>query len=72
MISLMLVVALVCFLAGITTAVFFMLFIAIRKGDRPERILGARNSRIDSCARSVLRSGTWPNVPVYRDGREGD
>ena len=49
-----------------------MLFIAIRKGDRPERILGDQNSRVDTCARGVLGSGTWPNVPVYRDDRKGD
>ena len=70
--SLVLVVALVAFLTGAATAVFLMLFIAIRKGDRPERILGNQGSRLDSCARSVLGSGTWPNVPVYRDDRKGD
>jgi hypothetical protein len=70
--SFVLVVALVAFLAGATATAFLMLFIAIRKGDRPERILGSQNSRLDSCARSVLGSGTWPNVPVYRDDRESD
>ena len=70
--SLVLVVALVAFLAGAAATAFLMLFIAIRKGDRPERILGSRNSRLDTCARSVLGSGTWPNVPVYRDDRESD
>ena len=70
--SFVLVVALVAFLAGAAAAVFLMLFIAIRKGDRPERILGNENSRLDTCTRRVLGSGTWPNAPVYRDGRKGD
>lgn len=66
MASFLLVVALIAFLAGAVTAVFLMLFIGIRKGDRPERIRGARNSPLDTCARSTLGSGTWPNVPLYR------
>ena len=70
--SFVLVVALVAFLAGAAAAVFLMLFIAIRKGDRPERILGRQDSRLSTCARGVLGSGTWPNVPVYRDDRESD
>ena len=70
MTSLMLVVALIAFLAGVTAAVFLMLFIGIRKGDRPERILGTRNAPLGTCARSVLGSRTWPDVPVYRPDRE--
>jgi hypothetical protein len=58
MASIVLVVAIVAFSAGVTTAVFLMLFIGIRKGDRPERITGTRNSMLDSCTRSVLGSGT--------------
>ena len=72
MASFVLVVALVAFLGGIATAVFLMLFIGIRKGDRPERIVGTRNSPLGSCTRSVIGSGTWPNVPVYRADREDD
>ena len=72
MASLVLVVALIAFLAGVTAAVFLMLFIGIRKGDRPERILGTRNAPLDACARGALGSGTWPNVPVYRPDREDD
>lgn len=72
MASLVLVVALITFLGGIATAVFLMLFIGIRKGDRPERIVEARNSPLGSCTRSVLGSGTWPNVPVYHADREDD
>jgi hypothetical protein len=65
MTSLVLVAALVSFLAGVATAVFLMLFTGIRRGDRPERIAGTLNSRLDARARSVLGSCTWPNVPVY-------
>jgi hypothetical protein len=72
MASFVLVIALVAFLSGAAAAVFLMLFIAIRKGDRPERILGDQDSRLDTCARNVLGSGTWPNVPVYRGDRKGD
>jgi hypothetical protein len=72
MVSFVLVVALIAFSAGVTAAVFLMLFIGIRKGDRPERIVGTLNTPFDSCTRSVLGSGTWPNVPVYHAGREDD
>jgi hypothetical protein len=72
MTSLVLAAALISFLAGVTAGVFLMLFIGIRKGDRPERIAGTRNSPLDSCTRSVLGSGTWPSVPVYRPGQEDD
>jgi hypothetical protein len=71
MASFVLVITLVAFLSGAATAVFLMLFIAIRKGDRPERILD-QDSRLGTCARNVLGSGTWPNAPVYRGDRKGD
>lgn len=72
MASLVPVIALTAFLAGAATAVFLMLFIGIRRGDRPERIAGTGNSPLDACTRSVLGSRTWPNTPVYRPDREGD
>ena len=72
MASLVLVVALIAFLAGVAAAVFLMLFIGIRKGDRPERVTGPRNSPLDRCARSLIGSDTWPNAPVYRPGRKDD
>lgn len=72
MASLVLVVALISFLAGVTAAVFLMLFIGIRRGDRPERITGHRNSPLDRCTRSLIGSGTWPNVPVCRPDRKDD
>ena len=72
MISLVLVVALVAFAAGAAAAVFLMLFTAIHRGDRPERILGNRDAPLDAAARAVLGSRTWPNVPVYRPGPDDD
>ena len=72
MISLVLVVALVAFVAGAAAGVFLVLFTAIRRGDRPERILGNRNAPLDAAARAVLGSRTWPNTPVYRPGPEDD
>jgi hypothetical protein len=72
MISLVLVVALVAFVAGAAAAVFLMLFTAIRRGDRPERILGSPNAPLDASARAVLGSRTWPNTPVCRPGPDDD
>jgi hypothetical protein len=59
-------------MVGAATAVFIMLFIGIRRGDRPERILGDVNTPLDASIRAVLGSRTWPNVPVYRPGPEDD
>ena len=70
MASLMVVIALTAFLDGAAAAVFFMLVTGIRKGDRPQRILQVPGSSLDACTRSVLGSGTWPNLPVYRGNRE--
>lgn len=72
MAALMVVIALAAFLAGAAAAVFFMLVTGIRKGDRPERILQVPGSPLDACTRSVLGSGTWPNLPVYRSDRDDD
>ena len=72
MISLVLMVAVVAFVAGAATAVFIMLFIGIRRGDRTERILGDVNTPLDASTRAVLGSRTWPNVPVYRPSAEDD
>ncbi len=67
-----LVVGLVAFVAGAAAAVFLMLCIGIRRGDRPERILGTGNSPFGACARSVLGSRSWPDVPVYRPEYENN
>ena len=72
MISLVLMVALVAFAAGAAAAVFLTLFIAIRRGDRPDRILGNPNAPLDAAARAVLGSRTWPNTPVYYPGPDDD
>ena len=72
MISLVLMVAVVAFMAGAATSVFIMLFIGIRRGDRPERILGDGNTPLDASTRAVVGSRTWPNVPVYRPSAEDD
>lgn len=65
-----LVITAVAYLAGVTSAVFLVTVIGIRRGDRPERIINAGSSRSEACASSVLDSCTWPDVPVYRAGRE--
>ena len=67
-----LVITAVAYLAGAASAVFLVTVIGIRRGDRPERILNASSSRSEACARSVLHSGTWPDIPVYRADREDD
>jgi hypothetical protein len=65
-----LVITAVAYLAGAASAFFLVAVIGIRRGDRPERILNASSSRSQACARSALHSGTWPDIPVYRAGRE--
>ena len=68
----LLVIAAVAYLAGAASAIFLVAVIGIRKGDRPERILNAGSRWSESCSRRMLNSRTWPDVPVYRPGREGD
>jgi len=67
-----LVITAVAYLAGATSAIFLVTVIGIRRGDRPERILNAGSRWPESCSRRVLNSGTWPDIPVYRPGREDD
>jgi hypothetical protein len=62
-----LVITAVAYLAGAASAVFFVTVIGIRRGDCPERIVNASSSRSEACARSVLHSGTWPDIPIYRE-----
>ena len=68
----LLVIAAVAYLAGAASAAFLMVVIGIRKGDRPERILGSRSSRPEARARRLLHSGAWPDVPLYRADLEDD
>jgi hypothetical protein len=67
-----LVITAVAYLAGAASAVFLVIVIGIRKNDRPERIVGSRSSRSQACSRSALNSGTWPDIPVYRPGRDNN
>ena len=67
-----LVITAVAYLAGAASAVFLVVVTGIRRGDRPERILGAGSSRSQACARRALHGGTWPDIPVYHAGREDD
>jgi hypothetical protein len=65
-----LVIALVAYLSGAASAVFLMVVIGIRRGDRPERILDSASSQPETSARRLLHSGTWPDAPVYRADRD--
>ena len=67
-----LVITAVAYLAGAASAIFLVAVIGIRKGDRPERILNSGSRWSESCSRRMLNSRTWPDVPVYRPGREDD
>jgi hypothetical protein len=67
-----LVIAAVVYLAGAASAVFLASVISIRRGDRPERILNAGSHCSKSCSRRIPNSSTWPDIPVYRPGREDD
>ena len=67
-----LVIAGVAYLVGAACAAFLLVVIGIRRGDRPERILGDGSSRSEACARRTLHSGTWPDAPVYRPDRQDD
>jgi hypothetical protein len=69
MASFVLVIAITAFLAGAATAVFAMLVIGIRKGDRPRRG-PARNTPLDAATRSMLRANAWPNNPVVHGDRD--
>jgi hypothetical protein len=67
-----LVITAVAYLAGAASAVFLVTVIGIRKNDRPERILNAGSHWPEACSRRVLNSRAWPDIPVYRPGREDD
>ena len=71
MASFVLVVAVMAFLSGVVTAVFIMLVIGIRKGDRPRHLPG-RNTPLDAFTRTTLGASTWPSSPVVHGDREGD
>lgn len=72
MASFILVIAVVAFLSGAVTAVFVMLVIGIRKGDRPRRLPGPRCAPLEAVTRTAMGAGTWPGSPVVHGDREGD
>jgi hypothetical protein len=63
-----LVIAAVAYLAGAASGAFLLVVIGIRRGDRPERIIGTRPCTSGDFTRRVLHSGNWPDVPLYRPG----
>ena len=70
MTSFMLLIAIVAFLAGGANAIFLMVVIGIRKGDRTRCLPGARDTPLDSFTRSVLGTGTWPRSPAAHGDHE--
>ena len=70
MTSLGLVLMVTAFLSGAACAVFVMVVIGIRQGDRPWHLHGGRDTAADAATRTMLGTGTWPNVPVAFDDRE--
>ena len=64
-----LVITAVTFLAGTASGAFLVIVIGIRRDDRPERIKDTRCCTSRSSAQRVLRTGSWPDVPVYRPDR---
>lgn len=63
-----LVIAAVAYLAGAASGAFLLVVIGIHRGDRPERITGARSCTSGEFASRILQSGSWPEVPLYRPG----
>ena len=70
MTSLYLVLVVTAFLSGAALAVFVMVVVGIRQGDRPRRLHGGRDTAASAVTRTMLGAGTWPNVPVAFDNRE--
>ena len=70
MTSLGLVLVVTAFLSGAVSAVFIMVVVGIRQGDRPWHLHGMRDTTPGAVTRAMLGTGTWPNVPVAFDNRE--
>ena len=64
MTSLGLVLVVTAFLSGAACAVFVMVVIGIRKADRPWHLGRGRDTATGAVTRTMLGTGTWPNVPV--------
>ena len=59
-----LVLMITAFLSGAGAAVFVMVVIGIRQGDRPRHLHTGRDTATSAVTRTVLGTGTWPNTPV--------
>jgi hypothetical protein len=70
MISFTLVIAITAFLVGVASAIFLMLVIGIRKGDRARCLPDAQNTPLDTITRTMLGARTWPSIPAARSDRE--
>ena len=70
MTSLGLVLVVTAFLSGAASAVFIMVVVGIRQGDRPWHLHDVRSTAAGADTRTMLDTGTWPNVPVAFDNRE--
>jgi hypothetical protein len=64
MTSLSIVIAVTAFLSGAAVATFTVLVVGIRKAAAPWHLRRTASAPLDAFTRSVLRTGTWPNVPV--------
>ena len=60
----MCMIAIAAFLSGGVAAVFVMLVIGIRKGDRVRHLYGAPDTPLDALTRSVLGAGARHDCPV--------
>ena len=70
MTSLGLVLVAIAFLSGAACAVFVMVVIGIRQGDRPWHVHRGRDTTAGAVTRTMLGTGTWPNVPVAFGNRD--
>jgi hypothetical protein len=60
----------IAFLSGAVSAVFLMLVIGIRRGDRPRHPSASRNTALDGFTRTTLGASAWPANPVVHGDRE--
>ena len=70
MTSLDLVLMVTAFLSGAALAVFVVIVVGIRQGDRPWHLHDVRDTAAGTVTRAMLGTRTWPNVPVAFDNRE--
>lgn len=50
------------FMTGCAAAIFIILVIGIRNGDRTQRLLSAEHAPLDSFTRTLLGAGSWPGT----------